>query len=286
MITISLDGPAEVHDRNRLTRSGLPTWAMVVSNLEAFLASYPQYKGNSKIRFSAVAAPQTSLHDVEGFFRSCDLFTDFMALEISEQKQVPGTPALTPADEAFAKTRGDIYQRFIDDLKNGKHGSDCLSKLSWVKSSLFQMPLVEFHKRGYITPHLPEKMGLLNTCVPGARKTFVSVDGDYLACERVTDCDEQVIGNVRDGLDASKVMALLTRWLKATGDECRDCWCVSLCKVGCFATAGEDGAISRETKLEACAANRKRTRQLLVRYCDVLEDNPKALDFAADITIS
>jgi uncharacterized protein len=285
-ITISLDGPAEVHDQNRLTQNGSPTWAAVFSNLKAFLTSYPQYKTNGKIRFSAVATPKTSLHDVDCFFRSCDLFTDSMGLEISGQKQIRGASAQTPSDEAFTKTRGDIYQEFVEDLKNGEYGSDHFHKCFWVKSALFQKSLVELHKRGYITPHLPPKMGLLNTCVPGARRIFVTVAGDYLACERVTDCDEQALGNVRDGADASRVMALLTRWLDATGDKCRDCWCVSMCKVGCFATAGEDGRITRETKLEACTANRKRTHQLLVRYCDVLEDNPKALDFAADIVVS
>jgi uncharacterized protein len=285
-MTISLDGPAEIHDRNRLTRDGSPTWATVFSNLEAFLARYPQYKTNSKLRFSAVATPQTRLCDIEGFFRSRDLFTDSMGLDISEQKQIPETSASTPSDEAFVTTSRGIYQEFIEALKNGKHGRDYLSKSSWLKSSLFQKPLIEFHKRGYVTPHLPKRMGLLNTCVPGARKTFVTVEGDYLACERVTSCDEQVIGNVRDGLDTQRVMMLLSRWLEATGDKCRDCWCVSMCKVGCFATVGEDGAITREAKLDACIANRKRTHQLLFQYCDVLEDNPEALDFAADIVLT
>jgi len=51
--TVSLDGPRDIHDRNRLTQGGSPTWEQVMANLRAFLSRHPQYKINGHLRFNA-----------------------------------------------------------------------------------------------------------------------------------------------------------------------------------------------------------------------------------------
>ena len=282
-IVVSLDGPAEIHDRHRRTKGGAPTWDQVVSNVRDLLATYPDYRTNGHIRFNAVATRSTDLCEVQGFFCSCELFADSMGLEISEQSQSPGEVNAVLPDDLLAVSGSALYQEFIQGLKSGllkdEHG--CRSR--WVQTSTFQKPFVLFHKRGYLSPHLPEKMVFLNTCVPGARKTFVNANGDYFACERVVESQEGIIGNVGEGVDVARVVALLDRWNRAGGDQCRYCWCLPTCQVGCFATVGEDGTVTQEAKRRACAVCRHRTHQLLMEYCSILEENPKAFDYAAKL---
>jgi sulfatase maturation enzyme AslB (radical SAM superfamily) len=85
---------------------------------------------------------------------------------------------------------------------------------------------------------------------------------------------------VQRGVSSKRVLALLDRWHRKVQHSCRDCWCLPICNVGCFATIGENGTISSSEAREACALNRQRMDQLLRDYCSVLEENPHAFDYA------
>ena len=68
-------------------------------------------------------------------------------------------------------------------------------------------------------------------------------------------------------------------------DQCRYCWCLSTCSVGCFASLEDDGSVTEEAKLKACALCRCRMHRLLIDYCEVLEENPKGFDYASGISL-
>ncbi len=281
LITVSLDGPSQLHDRHRKTRSGRTTWKKVLSNLKAFLAAHSEYLTNGHMQFNAVATPQTDLCQTQAFFGSCELFTDAMGMQVNVQKERSASSGLTPSD-VLVKSAEALRKEFLGELGRGEFQSRHRSRSKWVQASLLQRPLIMFHKRKYLSPHLPEKMRFLNTCVPGERRTFVSVSGDYYACERVPQDASGLIGDVRGGMDAGKVLAMLERWHAARGDACRGCWCLSNCMVGCFANAGNEP--SRQSMAEACAAHRAATHRLLVQYCQILEENPAAFDYSAEFS--
>jgi uncharacterized protein len=123
-------------------------------------------------------------------------------------------------------------------------------------------------------------------CLPGMRRVFVSVDGDYYPCERVVESPNNIIGNVSQGVNAEKVMALLDRWNRANLQTCGHCWCLPTCGVGCLASAWNDGTMDPSVKARACARHRQEIHRLLVEYCGILEENPRAFDFAAQIHVS
>ena len=280
MIVVSLDGPKEIHDRHRRARGGAATWDQVVSNVRDLLTAYPEYRTNGRIRFNAVATPTTNLQEVQAFFSSFDLFTDAMGLELAGQK---GTSESVRPDEPLAVSGGRLYEDFIRALRDGTMAEKHTRRAKWVQTSAFQRPFSMFHKRGYLSPHLPERMVLLNTCIPGSRRTFVNADGNYFACERVLESEAGRIGSVRTGVDAEKVVDLLDRWTRASRDQCRHCWCLPTCAVGCFASLDDDGTVTERAKRKACAGCRRQTHQLLTDYCEILEENPKAFDYMSEI---
>ena len=285
LILVSLDGPQEIHDRHRRTRNGRPTWARVVSNIREFIAAYPDYETNNRLRFNAVATRQTDLSRAQCFWDSSDIFTDCMGLEVSEQKQTSGEPDLLLSEGSLVTSSKVLYEQFIRDLKNGLCEKERNKSSKWLETAIFERPFVKFHKRGYLSPHLPEKMVFLNHCVPGTRRTFVSAEGNYFTCERVAPCREQIIGNVKDGVCLEKVMALLDKWSQANRDQCRYCWCLPLCGVGCLATVGNDGILRPDDKKKACAQHRQTMHFVLIDYCSVLEENPTAFDYTADFVL-
>jgi uncharacterized protein len=281
LILLSLDGPGDMHDLNRKTVSGGPTWETICSNLERFLASHPEYRTNGALRFNAVVTQSSDLVRLQEFWIACGLFTDSMGLEVNEKKQLANKPMdLRPLDPLAASVRA-LHEQFADGLRAGRFGEESEKRARWVQAALFQRPLAMFHKRGYLKPHLPATMTLLSTCIPGARRTFVSTLGEYFACERVAPCSEQSIGDVHGGVSPARVMRLLEDWAQASGDQCRFCWCVSHCNVGCFATLEGDGPISSEGKRRGCARYRQHMDRQLREYVSILEANPRAFDYTA-----
>lgn len=285
LIAVSLDGPAELHDRHRRTRRGRPTWEKIAGNLRSFLAGFPEYARNGKLRFNAVAAATTDLRRVQAFFDSCDFIHESMGLEINEQKEAAALAPAVPGDPLF-DSRLAMYRDFVQCLKSGAYAAERNSRSRRVQTSAFQKPFVTFHRRGYRQGRLPAKVELRNTCTPGARRTFVTAAGDYYACERVADSPHGILGNVREGVVPEKVLALLAKWASAGGDECRRCWCMPTCMAGCFATVEEAGEVTPAAKGQACALHLRNMHALLADYCTILEDNPRAFDFVKDMTFS
>ncbi len=283
LIVVSLDGPQDVHDRHRRARDGTATWDRVVANVRGFLDAWPEYRTNRRIRFNAVATRTTDLGEVQRFFGTSDLFTDAMGLELAEQKW---TGDRVRPDDVLAVSSGELYAQFLQALREGLLNEQHAQRSRWVQTSAFQRLFLAFHRRGYLSSHLPETVVLLNTCIPGARRTFVNADGDYFACERVVESEAGRIGNVRTGVDADRVLGLLERWSEASGPDCRYCWCLPTCAVGCFASLDGDGDVTEQSKRKACAVCRRRTDQMLAEYCEILEENPNAFDYASRIAFA
>lgn len=284
LVSVSLDGPAELHDRNRRTRSGEATWQRVTGNIEAFLERFPSYRTNGQLRFIAVVSPTTDLRRVQDFFSSCNLFTDAMGLEVDEQRPQgqAGDPGATPLRQSAAV----LYADFVASLKSGQYQAQRNSRTRWVQTSLFQKAFALFHNRGYLSPHLPRRVEILNTCIPGARRNFVNVRGEYYACERVVECQRGRIGSVAGGVDSARVLALLREWQQASSDQCRFCWCLPTCTAGCFATVGTTDGVNAQAMQAQCASHRQRMHRLLTDYCSILQANPQAFDFVGDMEFS
>ena len=77
-------------------------------------------------------------------------------------------------------------------------------------------------------------------------------------------------------------MELLDQWTQASQDQCRYCWCLPTCSMGCLATVGNDGKVTEEAKERGCAMHRRSMDDLLVKYSSILEENPNAFDYTAD----
>lgn len=68
-VTISLDGPKEEHDRNRITCNQVGTYDIVIKNINYIKEKYPAYF-NTYIQCNAVYDWNTDLYRVKGFYNS------------------------------------------------------------------------------------------------------------------------------------------------------------------------------------------------------------------------
>jgi uncharacterized protein len=287
VVNVSVDGPQQIHDRCRRGRDGSPTWEPVLSNLRTFLKKYPRYRTNGHLNICVVMSPPLDAAELDRFFCCHDLFSREMSIVAS---------GIDPnrrreADGVEVDGLDVIYSNFLDNLIAGGPDSST-SPITSLQKALHESEWLMLHKRfenGRATREaqkgLPDEYCVLATCIPGVRRTFVSIDGDYWPCERVPETAYLKIGTVDKGLDAAKVTRLLADWVYLCSDQCKFCWCLPICQVGCWATVRHEKRPTPRDKLMACAAHRKQKHKTLVDYCTVLEKNAQALDYMKNITV-
>jgi uncharacterized protein len=290
-ILVSLDGPREVHDKYRRFADGSPTWQTVAANVRAFVEEYPRYrKEGTSLMFNCILAPPVDVREVESFFQTHELFRGF-----TPEVMVGFVDALENTLTLPGGVTGveEVYEKYLDNLQSGRITSHTLADKAYrFQRRFFELPFVEFHKR-YERYGCPEhgrqcrldRFHSPSTCLPGERRLHVDVDGNYWPCERVCESEYLKIGNVRQGVDACKVHQLLRDWTDLNKEECRYCWCLSTCQVGCWQDVCDGSKPTLALKRKACAAHRQQMHRLLIDYCSVLEKNPHAFDFTMRIRI-
>ncbi len=285
---VSLDGPQNLHDRYRRHKNGSPTWQRVTSNVAAFLESHPEYRTNGQLGFATALAPPLDVRDLDRFFASLDWSTKGMRIALANIDPVGAKEPL----EGDIVGLEPIYRSFVDSLATGAINDDPFDPRYRLQRELFEAPWLKFHKRfeRSVCPQhgvvpFQDTFCSFSTCIPGRRRTFVGVDGSYWPCERVAESDYFRIGNVKEGLDIPAIRRLLNEWVGFTQNECKFCWLLRTCQVGCWSRVSDGARATALLKRKACAAHRREAHSLLVDYCSVLEKNPTALEYMRSIVI-
>lgn len=118
-------------------------------------------------------------------------------------------------------------------------------------------------------------------CVPGSRKIYVTVKGDFLVCERID--GSPVIGNVSTGINKEEIKKILVdEYADNSIKECGSCWASRLCKL-CYAQCYTDGKFDIDKKISHCNGARQLMLENLSFYHECLETNEKKLEYLNDI---
>ena len=272
-ISISIDGPQAVHDACRRTKEGHNTWEVVTGNLRRFLDVSREKHGSDYLIINAVGGLETDFEQVVTYFKEADFCLENFSLLFAPDRAVASTAR--PGCRLYDSFR-EVLLDFDEQLVSGKAKTD--SNAFQICSALLCQDLLEFHKRRLLKCDDGICKILHRTCTPGARRQFTTVDGVYMPCERVERLESLAIGSCKTGVDLAKVQSLLNRWAAFPG--CKTCWCATTCNVGCLASVAVDPYSNCRSRQEACENHRKQKHSLLVRYCKLLESNPKALDFS------
>jgi len=228
-LQISLDGPAEVHDRYRRTRGGEPTFGRIMENLDALLEAVPGI--HERVNFVCTLAPPVDMDVVEEFWDAFPLF---------RRHGIGADPVLTVnvadlrgqewdgAEKGHAEIRGWMgraSERYVEAVRGGRK-----DEVGLFLRVLVERPLRKMHERTDAV--LGETFTPGANCVPGQRKLMVSVDGEFEVCEKMG--QGAGIGDVYLGIDRGAVKELGERFFEEVGKECAGCWALRLCGV-CFA---------------------------------------------------
>lgn len=219
-ICVSLDGPEKLQNKNRrFLNDGKGTYERVIENVKKLKHNLKDYA--KKITINSVTDPEESYYDYVDYFNSEDLFKevniDYMRVDTSRLKHelVENPNYKIQSDMTKLKYYLSIINNKIDLIRSNKADEEIL------ESYYYFMPKKK----------LNDKEHHRGPCVPGARKLFVSANGEFLPCEKVSEeSGSMIIGNITDGFDYKNIYNLLNIG-KLTEEDCKNCTCIRHCSI-------------------------------------------------------
>ena len=247
-LTISLDGPKQIQDKNRVYLDGSGTYDIVSENVKRLCKKYPELKKN--LNYSMVLDPENGFEIIEILVEmDDDLFKDTSILTsiISQKYRKDDIQYSQKYYEEWEYSKFK-YMLYLTGKFSEKYDSrimrmiflDMISFIKSTRNNYAPLSSVEHHS---------------GPCIPGQLRLFVTTDGHFFPCEKVSENPEIMnIGNLKQGFDYAKVKNLLNVGT-LTEDECKHCFAFrncTLCAMVADTGKKENHNLSKELKKKAC----------------------------------
>ena len=266
-VLVSVDGPGQVHDRNRILRNGVIQTTDRKQTREA-TESFADYCSR-KVSIRATHDLRGGIEAIDEFFRDDPVIAKTRTARLGTVDSHD-----TSYYDRFQRDTRELEiaaSRYVD--RAVRSGPEARRDLS---HQLFGRDFYVIQERA--TGPFAETVGCAGLCAPGNSRLFVDTEGRYFPCERIETSPSLCIGDVDSGLDAERVWDLMDQYASVIGEDCRRCWAVRLCRM-CFVHAVRDGRFDLEKTRENCELQRRRLHLSLVRYSTILESDPEAFDY-------
>ena len=258
---ISLDGGKEIHDKSRkFANTGEGSHDVVLKNVRYIKNKYPEYY-KKNITFNTVINSENDYISIDDFISKNETLKDsnFLASTLNNNYS---DKEIVSSDEYIL---GKSYDRFLTLLNKLKFIKDeSMSPLSRIERALLDDFRYEKNIEGRL--ELPDVWHHGGPCIPGAFRIFVTTDGEFFPCERVSESSKMgMIGNLDSGVDIEKAEKLLNIG-KLYEEQCSDCWAYSYCDI-CIAKIDDTKCNENEIKPHDCDRIRHSTENNMKDYC-------------------
>lgn len=261
-VLVSLDGPKELHNKNRVFVNGEGSFDKMMENLIYIKENYPDFF--KKISFNTVVAPGNDYKCTSDFFDANELIED-NTLNASTLSEFSNKEEIQYDDLYFIAVRIQQLKMFLSAL--GYISKDKVSKLFAKDIGLLNRFYIGLGNISNLTP-VAHPGG---PCIPGARRPMIDVNGNIFPCERVSEeYDCMKIGNVDTGFEIEKVRAILNIG-EITEDKCLNCWNFIHC--GLCAASAADLQLSKSKRANKCEGAKNHTLSRMKAVCLLKENN-------------
>jgi uncharacterized protein len=222
-LTFSLDGPEEVHNKNRkFAYTGIGSFHTLINNIKKIKNDYPQYY-KKNVQFHTVVDIENGFNCISNYVGGEEIFSDiiFTTSTISNDYTAKNKKV---SDDFLSERNYEFFKILL--MRIGKISTKQISKI------LFG-PYEEIcRKRINNTDYgdtIFTKGHHSGPCIPGAKRLFLNAEGLLYPCERVSEASEIAkIGNIEDRINLKKGEALLNIE-RYSSDLCRNCWAYRYC---------------------------------------------------------
>jgi uncharacterized protein len=244
-VMISIDGPASVHDKMRVTAAGEGTHALVLDRLLSLTGA----SGEHRVSASGVVTNRSSLREAYDYLSQLHV----RDVKLSYVRYIE--------DSAYALTDLD-RQQYIDDMTGIARECERLllqgSRPPYYNFENKILQLWKRSKRRYF-------------CPAGLTRFGISPTGRIYPCGPAAAMGEWKLGTLERGLNSEA----MDGWAAATSlelrEDCRDCWARHLCAGGCPLR------LVRRFDEQRCEINKHSTRLAIAIYAGIKERNEMML---------
>lgn len=252
-LTISMDGPAEIHDRNRRTTGGKGSYAVVAERVRCLLDRYKSRPVGARVTMAAgvvdVAAIHRHLKEELGF------------AEVGFAPVTAGMAAAHHLDPAATRMVFDglkaLAGRYRDEALKGRD--------------------IGFSNMGQLMTALHEGTSKRVPCGAGINMLGVGADGRLALCHRFVGSDHPGLpdcGDVATGVDRAALQRFVDDAVARAERECRGCRARSLCAGGCYHEAYARFGDPMRTTEHYCDHMREWVDLGLEIYAHIMAKNP------------
>ena len=263
-IGVSLDGPREVHDRNRHTRAGEATFDHVMKGLSKIQATNADYY-RKNVRFICVLNPPLDYKCIRDFFGSNALTrdNDIMVSNVA----LFGQSYYSDAEVAsFSRATIQMVREAAQTLYKAVR-QHSLSSCTFERG-LFLKELMILRSRNLQQSH--DHLDLLGRCLPGRFKRFLATDGTYYICEKMQGA--YPIGTLESGIDVERVYKMVKSHELLIENKCPSCPYAKICTLCYVAACGDKHMFSAGRLEENCIERRSFAKLLLRLYASFIEE--------------
>lgn len=249
ILTISMDGPKEIHDKSRLfVNSKKGSYDILMYNLNKILKLYPKYY-TEYIQFNTVLTGNDSFSDINNFFMSDELFT------LSNKLNISLVSDAYEKDET--KEGAKISEKFVQEYQYELF-KYFLYKIGWTSNETSLLladgfdDIFTLKEGAEITQEqVPYKSHHGGPCTLGSFRLFMTTDGIFFPCEKVCETDKNMqLGNIETGISIDKAKDLLNIETY-TEKKCHNCWAYKYCTICCLhMNEYKSGAVGRCKKIQ------------------------------------
>jgi uncharacterized protein len=207
-VTVSLDGPAEVHDALRPFKSGRGSFDRVMAGVRPLLAL--QRRMQVTARVTVTPGNLALRHTLDQF--------------LTEGFHSVGFSPLLRSPTGEGEMQPDALEVMLGEMIDCGREFERRSRTGERYAFANMMNAMREIARGTHRPY---------PCGAGAGYLGVSADGELAACHRFVGDNEGAMGSLASGLDAKRRADWLAERHVHRQEPCRSCWARYLCGGGC-----------------------------------------------------
>ncbi|GAA0783993.1 quinohemoprotein amine dehydrogenase maturation protein [Marinobacterium sediminicola] len=209
-LTISMDGPKAMHDKNRITVGGQGTYDVVKRKVDMLLKRYTARPVGCRVTLTR------GITDVETIFDH--LYNELGFFEV-------GFGPVTSGDIAeFNLTGEELVEVFAGMKRLGKRYLEAaLRNANFGYGNMHQLITDMYEGNKKLVP-----------CGAGIGLLAVDKDGGLNLCHRFTGSDLPTFGDVENGIDKVSLGQFVEKRLDRSNTGCETCRIRNLCSGGCY----------------------------------------------------
>jgi len=250
-VTVSMDGPAELHDKFRVFANGRGSYGIIEPLVRELIQKHRTRPITARVTLTS------GVTDVIRIFRHLKNDLGF--------HEVGFAPVTTSPNQLYA-----INDRGMDDV---------LAQFHQLADEYLEYALRgEMHGFSNVSDTLSELYQGVNKSHPcGAALGLVGVgpSGDIAPCHRFVDSDTHALGHISTGIDREKQNDFLRRGHINSKYDCHTCWARPLCAGGCHHEAYVRYGDTGHPNLHYCDWIRGWTETCLRIYGAISVHNPE-----------